>query len=48
VNWSPHSEIIAVRTRVEDIHKAGDKWRCRWFQVIGQVIGQVESEAADE
>ena len=28
-------EIIAVVTHPEDIHRAGSKWRCRWFRVLG-------------
>jgi len=34
--WSPREEVIAVRTFAEDIHQAGSKWRCRWFQVVGK------------
>jgi len=28
-------EIIAVVTHPKDIHRAGRKWRCRWFRVLG-------------
>ena len=34
-SWSPTGEIIRVRTKAEDVHQAGDKWRCRWFEVLG-------------
>jgi len=34
VSPSP-KEIIAVVTHPEDIHRAGSKWRCRWFRVLG-------------
>ena len=30
-------EIIKVETLQSEIHKAGNKWRCRWFKVIGIV-----------
>jgi len=32
--WSD-GEIIRVRTKPECVHRAGDKWRCQWFEVIG-------------
>ena len=32
--WS-YDEIIRVRTFPHDVHKAGTKWRCRWFEVLG-------------
>jgi hypothetical protein len=35
--FSPDEELIKVRTKAEDVHKAGTKWRCRWFQVVGKV-----------
>jgi len=33
--WAPNHEIIRVRTRSQDVHRAGEKWRCRWFEVLG-------------
>ena len=33
-NFSPGEEIIVVRTKPADIHRAGSKWRCRWFEVM--------------
>jgi len=34
--WSyGNGEIIRVRTKPECVHRAGDKWRCQWFEVIG-------------
>ena len=37
IDWSPDSEIIQVRTKAVDVHRAGSKWRCRWFEVLGAV-----------
>ena len=37
-SWSPNEELIKVRTRPTEVHKAGSKWRCRWFEVIGEAI----------
>ena len=34
-NYSGDEELIRVRTRPCEVHKAGSKWRCRWFEVIG-------------
>jgi len=34
--WSSES-LIRVRTKPSEVHKAGTKWRCRWFQVLGSV-----------
>ena len=34
--WSPQVELIAVRIHPKDLHKAGNKWRCRGFVVIGR------------
>jgi len=35
--WAgPKAEIIKVSVKPEDIHKAGFKWRCRQFTVIGK------------
>jgi len=31
------SEFIRVRTKPADVHRAGTKWRCRWFEVLGKV-----------
>jgi len=37
VNWSGYSaELIRVSVRVKDIHRAGNKWRCREFMVLGK------------
>jgi len=36
-DWSPSQEIITVETEPGEIHKAGSKYRCRWFYVIGRV-----------
>ena len=33
--YSGDVRFIAVKTRPADVHKAGTKWRCRWFEVIG-------------
>ena len=35
-SWSSN-ELICVRTRLTDIHQAGCKYRCRWFEVMGTV-----------
>ena len=35
--WNSNDEIIKVVTNVQDVHRAGTKWRCRWFKVIGGV-----------
>jgi hypothetical protein len=32
----PEREIIRVRTRATEVHHAGGKWRCRWFEVMGK------------
>jgi uncharacterized protein YjbI with pentapeptide repeats len=32
-------ELIRVVTRKADVHRAADKWRCRWFRVLGAVEG---------
>jgi len=37
IAWDSNAEIIQVKTKAVDIHKAGNKWRCRWFEVIGTV-----------
>jgi len=37
VDWSWCDEIISVVTKAVDVHQAGHKWRCRWFQVVGKV-----------
>lgn len=31
------SELIKIKTKKSEVHKAGNKWRCRWFYVIGSV-----------
>ena len=36
--WSK-AETIKVLTKATEVHKAGSKWRCRWFQVVGTVKG---------
>lgn len=33
--WARGAEVIEVRSKPEDIHKAGGKWRCRQFVVVG-------------
>jgi len=30
-------DIIKVRTKAEVVHRVTDKWRCKWFEVIGSV-----------
>ena len=35
-NWAPGQEIIRVRTQPSEVHRAGGKWRCRWFEVLGR------------
>ena len=35
--WAPTEEIIRVRTKPTEVHHAGSKWRCRWFEVMGTV-----------
>jgi len=35
IDFSGDKEMICVRTRPADVHLGGDKWRCRWFEVIG-------------
>jgi hypothetical protein len=32
-----YKQTIRVRTKPNDVHKAGNKWRCRWFEVLGKV-----------
>ena len=34
--FSPNDELISVSAPAEHVHKAGTKWRCRWFTVIGE------------
>jgi len=34
-DWMPNIEIIRVLTRKTEVHKAGNKYRCRWFYVDG-------------
>jgi hypothetical protein len=36
-DYSPFSEIIKVKSRIKDMHKAGNKWRSRTIHVIGPV-----------
>ena len=33
LDWS-NATTIKVRTREDMIHKAGNKWRCKWFEVL--------------
>jgi hypothetical protein len=35
-DFSGDVEFIKVRTKASEIHKAGSKYRCRWFEVIGK------------
>ena len=35
-NCGADAEIIRVRTKPADVHHAGSKWRCRWFEVLGK------------
>ena len=37
VDFRPEEEIIKVRTKPSEVHHAGSKWRCRWFEVLGTV-----------
>lgn len=39
-SWDSTAEIIKVKAPVEHIHRAGLKWRCRWFEVIGTADGE--------
>jgi hypothetical protein len=39
-NFSGDAEFIKVRTYPKDTHRAGRKWRCRWFTVLGTVEGE--------
>jgi hypothetical protein len=34
--FSGDVQFIRVRTKAKDIHQAGKKWRCRWFEVLGE------------
>ena len=34
-DFSGNVEFIRVRTKVGEVHHAGSKWRCRWFEVLG-------------
>lgn len=34
--WSS-GELIKVRTKPSEVHHAGNKWQCRWFEVLGGV-----------
>jgi len=34
--WTIEQEIIRVHVRPCDVHRAGSKWRCREFLVIGK------------
>jgi hypothetical protein len=36
LRWAKVAPLIRVRTHKRDVHKAGDKWRCRWFEVLGR------------
>lgn len=38
--WSMNS-LIRVSVRVKDIHRAGDKWRCREFEVLGSASQRI-------
>ena len=33
LNWQ-NVTTIKVRTKADMVHRAGDKWRCRWFEVL--------------
>ena len=35
VEFSGDVEMIRVRTKPSEVHRAGTKWRCRWFEVLG-------------
>jgi len=37
IAWQKDAEIIRVRTKPADVHRAGSKWRCRWFEVLGAI-----------
>ena len=39
---------IKVRTRLSEVHKAGTKWRCRWFEVLGEAILNAGGKEADD
>ena len=34
-DFSGDAEFIRVRTRSDMVHRGGNKWRCRWFEVLG-------------
>jgi hypothetical protein len=36
-NTNSRGPIIKVRTKKTDIHRAGDKWRCKEFEVLAEV-----------
>ena len=35
--FSGNVEFIKVRTKPTEVHKAGNKWSCRWFEVLGKI-----------
>ena len=40
IGFSGEVPMIRVRTRPECIHKAGTKYRCQWFEVLGDAKEQ--------
>jgi hypothetical protein len=37
IAFSGRAPLVRVETSPGDVHKAGGKWRCRWFRVVGEV-----------
>jgi len=36
--WNCKGPWVKVRTPLEHTHRAGEKWRCRWFEVIEEIL----------
>jgi hypothetical protein len=32
-----YAQMIKVKTKLEAIHKAGTKYRCKWFEVVERI-----------
>jgi len=37
INYSGNTIFVKVRTKPEDVHKAVNKYRCKWFEVLEEI-----------